>query len=135
MHSLLRHSDARFLPLIAAAMLCGCASSERSQVTGRVVRHDGTPLVGATVTARSQETGRWASGVTDVEGAFTLGTQTPGEGLPPGEYYVVVQEDRGDMDQRPATIPQKYGKPSASGLTLTVEAGRSATLEVTLDAV
>lgn len=122
------------MALIAATLLAGCAESERSDVTGRVTRHDGSPLIGATVTARSRETGRWATGVTGADGEFSLGTETPGEGLPAGDYYVVIQEDRGETDRRPATIPQKYAKPSASGLTLKVEPGQSALLEMTLDA-
>ncbi len=120
--------------LLLAATIVGCAPSDRSPVSGRVLSHDDAPLVGATVTARANDTGKWGSGVTDAEGRFTLGTQTPGEGLPPGEYYVIILEDRGDLNQRPATIPERYSKASASGLTLTVKPGESAQLDIRLDA-
>jgi hypothetical protein len=115
------------------AICTGCSHSERATVQGRVTRSDGSPLVGATVTARSEATGKWGRGVTDADGYFELGGTTAGDGIPPGEFYVTIVEDRGDMGQLPATIPARYERPTQSGLTLTVVAGESKELNVTLD--
>lgn len=122
--------------LLLASLLvvaAGCGGSDRAAVQGRITRHDGTPLAGATVTARSDETGKWAKGVTDADGKYELGVVNAGDGIPPGDYYVTVVEDRGDQGQLPATIPAKYGK-STSGLTLTLSAGDAKEFNVTLDA-
>lgn len=129
-----RISDARRTSLLLSVFLVGCASSDRALVTGQALRYDGSPLIGATVTARSNETGAWASGITDAEGRFALSAQTPGEGLPAGDYYVVILEDRGDANQRPATIPAKYSTATASGLSLKVEQGQSREMNIKLDA-
>jgi hypothetical protein len=114
--------------------LVGCSSSDRSRVSGQIVRHDGSPVGGALVTARSNETGKWASGTTNVEGRFELRVADAAEGLEPGNYYVTVAEDLGESGQRPRTIPARYEKPSASGLQLTVKAGEDATLDIKLEA-
>ncbi len=87
------------------------------------------------VTARSNETGKWASGTTDAEGRFELGVAQVEHGIPPGDYYVTIAEDRGEMDQRPRTVPEKYERPTASGLQLTAKAGENTTLDIKLDAL
>ncbi len=87
------------------------------------------------ITARSSETGKWARGTTDADGRFVLGTAEVGDGIPPGDYYVTIAEDRGEMDQRPRTIPEKYERSTASGLQLTVLAGENTTLDAKLDAL
>ena len=115
-------------------VLCaGCGGSSHAEVHGRVTRHDGTPLAGATVTARSDATGKWARGATDADGHFRLGGAKAGDGIAAGEYYVTVAEDRGDMGQLPATIPARYERPTQSGLTLNVVEGESKELDLTLD--
>ena len=129
--SLLKH---RIPPLAVVLMLCaGCGDPLRISVGGRITRADGSPLVGATVTARSDATGKWARGVTDADGTFQLGGATADDGIEPGEYYVTITEDRGDMGQMPATIPARYAKRTASGIALTVAAGESQELNLQLD--
>lgn len=126
----------RMTPPLLAMMLAisaGCGQSDRAEVHGRVARSDGSPLVGATVTARSETTGKWGRGVTDADGRFQLGGTSAGDGIAPGEYYVTIVEDRGDMDQLPATIPARFGRPTQSGISLTVRAGDSKELNVTID--
>jgi hypothetical protein len=117
-----------------AAGLTGCGGSDRSPVEGQLLHSDGSPLVAARVTARSEKTGKWATAETDAEGRFSLGTTAAGEGLPPGEYYVIVVEYRGSMDNpAPATIHPKYAEPGSSGLSVKVAPGQTAELVAKLD--
>jgi hypothetical protein len=119
---------------ILAAGVAGCSGSDRSPVTGKLLHQDGSPLVAARVTARSDKTGKWATADTDAEGRFSLATTATGEGLPAGEYYVIVVEYRGSMDNpAPATIHPKYAEPGASGLSVKVAPGQTAELNATLD--
>jgi hypothetical protein len=112
----------------------GCGGSDRAHVSGTLVHKDGTPLVRARVLARSRETGHSASGVTNEQGFFELGVEKKGDGIPPGEYYVVIYEDRGDADYpNPPSISSKYEKASGSGFTLKVKAGERNTFDATLD--
>ena len=114
--------------------IAGCGSSDRANVTGTLLRKDGTPLVGARVIARSPETGESAYGITDSEGRFELGAAAESGGIPPGGYEVLIVEDRGDPDHRkPLSIAAKYRDPSASGLKVNVTAGEQAELNLTLD--
>jgi hypothetical protein len=130
-----RQSRCRWLATILFVAV-GCGGSQTSHVSGQVLRHDGTPLVGATVTARSNETGKWASGITDEEGRYRLQSPNNESGLPPGDYYVTIAEASHpgfDADQQPPrTIPQKYEMPS-SGLELAVKAGEPTVFDVRLD--
>jgi hypothetical protein len=122
------------IAIAIALMLCaGCGDSLRTPVGGRITRADGSPVVGATVTARSDATGKWARGVTDADGAFELGGAKAEDGVEPGEYYVTIIEDRGEMGQLPATIPARYAKRTASGIALTVTAGESQEFNLQLD--
>jgi hypothetical protein len=121
---------------VAGAVLCltGCGGADRGGVVGTIAKSDGSPLVGARVTARSDATGKWATGITDETGRYELGSEQPGDGIPPGEYYVKINEDRGSWDHpRPRTIPQKYEDPAISGLHVNVVAGEDAVLDVKLD--
>lgn len=121
-----------------ASLMCllvtGCGNSDRASVSGVLLRHDGTPLVAARVIARSEVAGASVTGLTDQAGYFKLGTNEAGNGVPPGDYYVIVVEDRGELDnRRPPSIAAKYEKPSSSGIMLSVAAGDKTELNLTLD--
>jgi hypothetical protein len=119
---------------LAGAAVVGCGGGDRSAVVGQLLRQDGSPLAGARVTARSDKTGKWASGYSDAEGRFSLGTVQVGDGIPPGNYYVIIVEDRGGAENlRPATIHERYANPGSSGLTVSVEPGETAELNIKLD--
>jgi hypothetical protein len=124
---------AAVLPLIVSLAAGGCQRTDKVTVSGRIVRQDGTPLKSATVIARSNETGKWATGTTDADGRYELGTANAGDGIPPGDYHVVIMEDLGDSGQRPPTIPAKYGSQTTSKLQLTVGGGRKVVFDITLD--
>lgn len=119
--------------LVVVIGLFGCGPAGGAKVSGTVKQKDGTPLAKARITARCESTGRWASGVSDESGNFILGTEKAGEGLPPGEYTVIVVEDQGDWDHpSPPKISKKYANPVLSGLQFRLE-GDDTVLEWTLD--
>ena len=103
-------------------------------MSGELRRHDGTPLVNARVVARSEEEGHWAIGISDKTGHFEL-QDGSGEAVIAGNYYVIIVEDRGDLDDRhPPTIAPKYEKPSMSGITLSLAPGEAIELNLKLEA-
>jgi hypothetical protein len=115
-------------------VIAGCGASDRGRVSGTVLRKDGTPLATARVIARSTETGLTVYGTTDSDGKFALSGDEQSDGIPAGDYDVVILEDRGNPDERrPPSIAAKYRDPATSGLTLSVEAGESKELNLTLD--
>ena len=111
----------------------GCGGSDHASVSGTVLRHDDSPVAGAYVIARSAETGAAARGMTDDAGHFELGTTEQGDGVPPGDYYVIIVEERQLDDTRPPTIPSKYSSSTGSGLQLSVAAGEQKEFDVKLD--
>jgi hypothetical protein len=128
------HSNAlRLLVLGAIVLVTGCQRSERVTVSGRVLRHDGTPLPRASVIARNNETGKWARGTTDADGHYELGAAAAGDGILPGVYGVTIMEDLGDSGTQKPTIPGKYVNQSTSKLQLTVTQGKSVVFDITLD--
>jgi Carboxypeptidase regulatory-like domain len=123
------------LGAVGFVAVIGCGKSSGLQdIEGRVTHKDGSPLVGATVMYRSADSHKYATGVTDNDGHYTLGTSHPGEGIAPGNYSITVMENRGDEDNmRPPTIHRKYSLPSKSGLTFKVEPGGKSTFDMELD--
>jgi hypothetical protein len=114
-------------------VISGCGGSNTGTVRGTVLHADGSPLAGARVVARSAETGETAYGTTDADGSFELGGAS-GDGVPPGDYDVIVLEDRGDPDSRQAlTVAAKYRDPEKSGLAVSVQSGELQQLNFTLD--
>lgn len=129
-----RSSSCANLLFGALLLTCfGCSGGDGARVSGTATVN-GTPLVGARVTARSSETGAWASGVTNDQGQFTLGSESHGEILPYGTYGVIIVEDRGDWDHpSPPKISAKYGDPKTSGISVVVDESGDKTLDLTLD--
>ena len=131
-----KHSYLCFLILvscIATAAITGCGPS-KAGVSGKVTRKDGSPVVGANVILRSEETKKAAHGVTDEQGVYVLGTAEKGDGIYPGKYAVMVVEAGAmDIDNRPATIAAKYKRADSSGLSLEVKAGEEQVFDLVLD--
>jgi hypothetical protein len=125
----------RIVAVWCISLAVGCSSPDVATVSGQVVRHDGTPVTGAQLTARSSESGKWASGITDPEGRYSLSRAANERGVTPGSYDVIIVEDRGDVDSpRVRTIPKKYGDAATSGLTFSAQAGQAIVFDVKLDA-
>ncbi len=122
---------------VIAAVIIGCSGAGRSSVAGKVTGADGAPVVGATVIARSDETGASASGETGSDGTYELGGSRPGDGVPPGNYAVRVVGQRKSMQEDASggpKVPAKYGSHDTSGLSFSVEPGESEQFDITLDA-
>lgn len=114
-------------------VIVGCGQDGKVRIEGTVKLPGGKPVVQARVIAQDVGTGKWASGVTDENGHFTLGTEKADEGLPPGEYAISIVENQKDWDHpTPPQISPKYGNPATSGLKLTVDGGENKPLEFEL---
>lgn len=122
------------LAAIVVVTVAGCGGSEHAAVSGTLSRRGGAPLVGARVVATAKETSKSAYGISDDAGHFELAAGENGDGIAPGNYDVIVVENRGDPDnRRPPAIAAKYGDARTSGLQLSVQAGESKQLNITLD--
>ena len=98
----------------------GCGSSKGlKQLTGRVTLADGSPLVGARLIFRSDESGNF-SAATDKDGSYSAGSATGTKGIARGTYVVTVLEYRDPDHPKPTRINAKYTQVKASGLQVTV---------------
>jgi hypothetical protein len=112
----------RAAPIVVLLLLLAGGCSDKASVRGRITRTDGSPVVGARVIFRSAATGKSAHGMTNTTGDYQLGVMEKGDGIPPGEYTVVVVEDLGEWENpKPSTVHQNYRHPSTSGLSVILE--------------
>jgi hypothetical protein len=121
--------------LLLAGLLAGCDGKYKLySVEGTVTLPDGTPLEGVHVSFDCQELGISATGMTDSDGRYRLGTIDAGDGAPTGDYRVaVVERDVIDIDEAPPPrISGKYGRFESSGLTFSVKE-ESNTFDIVLD--
>jgi len=109
----------------------GCAKSDTVAVTGSVTMK-GQPVDNAEVVF-NPKTGRFATGVTDTSGRFSLSTAKPGDGAMPGEYVVTLGEyyppDKPPAPPKgggflPSRFPKAYADQATSPLKATVERGK-----------
>ena len=137
------------------AMLSGCGGDGRLAVypvRGKVVYRDrgipDTTVIFQPADANSEAAARnmHPYGETDSSGNFELSTYVTGDGVPAGEYQVIViapskispseggredpnRFDGDDFGKLRRTIPQdlrqRYAKPETSGLTVTVKPGEN----------
>ncbi|QDU28630.1 hypothetical protein ETAA8_37330 [Anatilimnocola aggregata] len=132
-----------FLALLCALVsfaVIGCGTDSgppRAPVAGKVTYRN-FPLVGAMVTFIPESGGRSASGLTDAQGKFVLGTFEITDGALIGPHKVAISARGPDRDLRPGevgsglpgekmpgdpVIPVKYFEPTQSGLTFEVKKG------------
>jgi hypothetical protein len=116
---------------IVALAAVGCGQSETVEVTGTVTLN-GQPAEQAEVMFNPKAAGRFAIGVTDASGKFTLSTAKPNDGALPGEYVVTLAEyyppDKPPALPRgggllPSRFPPQFGDPAKSPLTANIERG------------
>jgi hypothetical protein len=132
-----------FCAAIAMTAVCGCGGYSHSAHIEKVapvsgtVTYQGKPLDGYRVVFMPTDGRRPASGVTDADGRFVLGTNTANDGAPPGPSKVSFawepprsgepgQETINDApDKLPKPrikVPDKYNDPEKSGITYDVPA-------------
>lgn len=133
------------LPLTAG---CGGGASgpPLAKVTG-VVTLDGNPVEGATISFVPKGEGAMSLALTDPEGKFAMRTAAGKEGAVVGDHTITVSLsvttgggatgsaddlappqsfEGGAPAEAPKTlflVPEKYGSPTTSGLTVTVPSG------------
>ena len=122
---------ARICPLLMLAILCaaGCGNP-KYPVTGKVQFKDGTPLPGGLITFSpvdpSNHTG--ARAYIDLDGAFTMSTDSEGDGSLVGRYKAVIRppsQGKGEDDplSKVPMIDLKYLSFEKSGLEFEVKPG------------
>lgn len=141
-----QHSPLRWLvglSLSFLVMLAGCdgysrtAHLEKVAAVSGTVTYQGKPLEGYRVVFMPTDGRRPATGITDAQGKFILGTNAANDGAPPGTHKVAFtwappqtgepgQEavvDTPDKLPKPKVkIPNKYNDPEKSGITHEVPA-------------
>jgi hypothetical protein len=116
------------LPLIVC--LWGCSRGDGltiAPVEGKIVMN-GQPLPNVGVTFLPNGAGPSASGNTNELGEFKLRTAEPGDGAVVGGHKVVLgRAQEGRPKPGSATIPNKYGSPTTTDLSVEVVAGKTNT--------
>jgi hypothetical protein len=113
---------AGFLAIGLYAVVPGCGGSGGlKQLTGRVTLADGSPLVGARLIFRSNESGNF-SATTDENGDYAVGSTSGAKGIAPGTYVVTVVEFRDPDHPKPTKFNTKYTQVKTSGVQVTVPA-------------
>jgi hypothetical protein len=122
--------------------LAGCGGEPaKVPAEGKVVWADGSPakeLAGGVVQFEPPKNGVGARGVIGPDGSFKIGTNKEADGVVPGEYRVLVAENRPVVKERedgpelaPPKMDPKFGDWQTSGLTATITSGtNSLTLKV-----
>jgi hypothetical protein len=125
---------------MAAGACLGCGENsdiEKVVPVSGTVTYQGRPLEGYQVTFMPVDGRRPATGITDAEGRFSLGTNALGDGAPPGQSkvaFVWVPPRTGEPGQEAIVdspekmpkpkirIPDKYTDPERSGMVQEVPA-------------
>jgi hypothetical protein len=109
--------------LVATAAGCGPARPALLPAEG-VVTLDGKPLAEASVIFQPTAGGRPATGVTDAEGRFKVGTFSQRDGALPGTHVVTIARSEGTSPSDTRWIsPKVYSLADQSGLSATVATG------------
>lgn len=141
---------AKSILVLLTCLYAGCSSSysPEAQVFVTVnaagtLLYKGKPLPGFLVVLHPAEGQRTASGVTDTEGRFVLGTNSLGDGATVGNHKVSIvwqpPEDDGlgstvddprKLPKAPVQLPPTLSSPETSQLTLNVPEGGSSDLKI-----
>ena len=106
------------------ALTLGCGGADALvPVSGTVKNADGSPLVfeSGTIIFQPAAAGRAANGAVDQNGAFAMTTATPGDGVQPGTYKVVIQLWK-NYRNHVLAVPEAYGDVTTTPLEVTVDA-------------
>lgn len=141
------------LLLLCSGALIGCGGSYEPKAeifqtvsAEGVLTLKGKPLPGFVVSVHPADGKRTASGTTDADGRFKLGTNSAGDGAVPGSHRISVvwqpPEDDGmggviddprKLPKPPVQIPAKYASPDTSGITLEIPESGSSELKLDLN--
>lgn len=119
-------ADASMRTLIGLAMClalgCGAGTASNVQVSGTLKDPAGAAVTGESgmVVFHPVGEGQPASGAVGADGAFTLMTRKPGDGVAPGKYKVVLKIWKSYRDQTSA-VAERYGDPATTPLEATVD--------------
>jgi hypothetical protein len=92
--------------LLAAALAASAGCGTKLQPAGGRVLVDGNPVTEGTIMFCPVNKGRPATARIMEDGSFTLSFARPGDGLPPGDYRVVIVADI--WKEGPKTKAQEY---------------------------
>ncbi len=95
--------------MVLAGLSFGCSGSGIYPIEG-VVRLDGAPLAGATVTCQPQGGGQPAFATTTANGSFQVATPA-GKGATPGEYKLSISKVTGRKPEPAPPWAGRIGKP------------------------
>jgi hypothetical protein len=134
--------SSRLMSFVFLAVLAGCGDSlpvadiEKVAPVSGTLTYQGKPLPGYRVTFLPIDGKRAATGVSDAQGKFTMGTNDAGDGAPPGQHKVafvwvppssageagqeVIIDDPSKLPKPAIKIPEKYGDTETSGTTVEV---------------
>lgn len=127
------------LPCLGA-LACGSSGPEMAAVSGKVTYHDAPVTEGnLTYIPVDPNLGAPAIGSIGPDGSYTMQTIEPGDGVRPGQYKVAVSVVAEPADtyavkkQQPKSkISPVYADPETSGITVTVESGKSNIIPIDL---
>lgn len=145
----------RVLFAILLVSFAGCsedsgpvAKEEPSVPASGVLTYRGKPLKHHRVVLMPEDGRRPATGLTDAEGKFVLGTDEPGDGAPPGRSKVSVVwegpesageavdqsaiDDPAKMPRPDVVIPAKYNDPATSNLSAEISESGTSDLKIDL---
>lgn len=140
-------SIAAALAILVVVAGCGDGGPKLVPIRGQVT-YEGQTLKSGTIlyVPRDRAAGRQARGEIQPDGTFQLMTFKPGDGALVGEYDIAIValdvhpgesreaiEAAGGIVQRGSLIPEKYGDPSTSGLSDSVNADHSGEKRIELN--
>lgn len=111
--------------VVLSLVVTGCGPKS-VPVTG-TISYRNQPVADATVVFTPQGAGRQATGETDAQGRFTLGTDGPGDGAIPGDYAVSVTPKQPPPTEGDYSVgsdppfPLRYSDPTGTDLKVTVK--------------
>ena len=139
-----------FVTLFVCISFSGCQPSEptaeivKTAPASGTLTYQGRPLAGHEVSFYPPNGGRPATGRSDDQGKFTLGTNGPDDGAVPGTHKVTVsspaptfasepgKEDTSNIQLPKSTIPEKYSNAETSELTQTIPESGATDIKIEL---
>jgi len=127
--------------LVLVALGAATSGCGRSEVLGRItgkVTFQGEPVTEGVILFRNEPQAIYMTATLKPDGTYVV-RRASGEGLPPGDYDVMIRPPLQDAPMGPAleppkikpypNIPQKYRSYESSGLSVSVHEGEN-TLDV-----